>query len=207
MNQLTINLILNTFVLFQAYRWLLRPKLAQLNPVHVLIPILLLHSMRHLALMFTSPAVVLAGMPPQFAIPAAAGDFLSAVLAMTAAILIQRKSAFAIRFTWLFTIVGSLDLVMAIVLARIFNAGDFMGAAYWIPTLWVPVMIVGHWIVFSVLRETKQTGATWATDSTHPATSRKVDFFSRHFNRSTDKFGHFRTSVGDQNLINKGTFR
>lgn len=152
MNQLIVNLILNTLIFFLAYRWLLKPKLTQFNVRFVLLTILLSHSMRHLGLMFLANGVVLPGMPQQFAVPAAAGDFLAATLALIAATSIQRTTRFAIPMTWAFTLVGSLDFLMAIALSRIFKAGDFMGAAYWIPAFWVPMLIVGHLIIFDVLR-------------------------------------------------------
>jgi len=49
----------------------------------IIVPILLLHSMRHLGLMFLIRAP-LSGMPPQFAYPAAFGDLITAVLAFAA---------------------------------------------------------------------------------------------------------------------------
>lgn len=156
MNYLIVNLVLNTAIFYLAYRWLLKPYLPQVNPTLVLTPILLLHGMRNLGLMFLTPSVVLPGMPQQFAVPASAGDFLSAALAMIAVTLIQLKSRYAESATWLFTVVGSLDFAMAIALSRIFKAGDFMGGAYWIPAFWVPLLIVGHLVVFDVLRMLKR---------------------------------------------------
>ena len=50
----------------------------------ILLPILLLHGLRHLGLMFLAPGAVYAGIPPQFAYPAAFGDLLAAVLALIA---------------------------------------------------------------------------------------------------------------------------
>jgi hypothetical protein len=91
MTQLIANLILNTVIFLLGCRWLLKPKLAQLNASVVLAGILLLHSMRHPGLMFLAAGTVLTGMPRQFAVPAAADDFLAATLAITAATFIQRK--------------------------------------------------------------------------------------------------------------------
>jgi hypothetical protein len=156
MNMLIFNLLLSTVIFYFAYQWLLKPRLPQLNPRFVLTPILLLHSFRHLGLMFLATGVVSPDMPWQFAVPAAIGDCLSASLAMLAAILIQRKSVLAIPMLWIFTIVGTLDFVMAIGLSRAFKAGDYLGAAYWIPAFWVPMLIVGHKVIFDVLRMIKR---------------------------------------------------
>ncbi len=152
MNTLIVNIVLNLLIFNLAYRWFLKPHLPSINPVHVLLPILLLHAMRHLGLMFVAPGVVVAGMPWQFAVPAAAGDFVAAVLAFIAAVLIRRQSAYAISATWVFTVFGMLDFAMAIVLSRVFKNADYLGAAYWIPAFWVPMLIVGHVVIIDVLR-------------------------------------------------------
>jgi hypothetical protein len=156
MNTLLINIFFSLLVFNAAYRWLLKPALLTLQPSMVLIPILLLHSMRHLGLMFLTTGVTSNAMPQQFAIPAAAGDFLSATLAFTAAFLIQRKHKFAIPMTWIFSIVGIADFAMAVVLSRVYNAADFMGGSYWIPSFWVPMLIVGHLIIITVLLRIKR---------------------------------------------------
>jgi hypothetical protein len=162
MNTLLINIFFSLLVFNAAYRWLLKPMLPQLKPSSVLIPILLLHSLRHLGLMFLTTGVTSTAMPQQFAVPAAAGDFLAAVLALIAAFLIQRKSKFAMSMTWIFSIVGIADFAMAVVLSRLYNAADFMGGAYWIPAFWVPMLIVGHIIVITVLRQMKRDGVSFS---------------------------------------------
>jgi hypothetical protein len=58
----------------------------------------------------------------------------------------------------LFNIVGTLDLVLAIALATIYDAAPFMGPAYWIPAFWVPALLVTHYIVFLLLGR-RWTGA------------------------------------------------
>jgi hypothetical protein len=161
MNTLLINIFFSLLVFNAAYRWFLKSILPQLKPSTVLIPILLLHSMRHLGLMFLTTGVTSTAMPQQFAIPAAAGDFLAAVLAFIAAFLIQRKSKFAIPMTWLFSIVGIADFATVVVLSRVFRAADFMGGAYWIPSFWVPMLIVGHIIIITVLRQMKRDGVSF----------------------------------------------
>jgi hypothetical protein len=67
MNILTVNLLFSTFVFWVAARIYIFPKLRELRPQAVLVPILLLHSFRHLGLMFLAPGATYAGIPPQFA--------------------------------------------------------------------------------------------------------------------------------------------
>jgi hypothetical protein len=76
-NILVYNLVLNVIIFNLAYVWLLKPHMHKIAPVHVLMPILLLESMRHLGLMFLTPDVVGAGIPLVFAWPTAVGDCIA----------------------------------------------------------------------------------------------------------------------------------
>ena len=89
---LTLNLIATTIVFYVTARIYLLPHLGTLRPRTVLIPILLLHSLRHLGLMFLAPGAIYAGMPPPFASPAAFGDQLAALLALAAIPAVARNA-------------------------------------------------------------------------------------------------------------------
>jgi hypothetical protein len=151
MNILTSNLLFSTLVFWIAARIYLLPRLPELESRSVLLPILLLHSLRHLGLMFLAPGATYPGIPMQFAYPAAFGDLLAAVLALAAipAVAMQWKSARLL--VWIFSIEGTLDLAAAIALATIHGAYAFMGPAYWIPAFWVPALLVTHYITFVIL--------------------------------------------------------
>jgi hypothetical protein len=150
-NILTINLAFSTFVFWVAARLYVLPKLHDYEPRTILLPILLLHSLRHLGLMFLAPGATYPGIPPQFTHPAAFGDLLAAVLAMIAIPAVATRARSAKLLVWLFNIEGSLDLVVAIALATIHDASPFMGPAYWIPAFWVPALLVTHYLTFLVL--------------------------------------------------------
>ncbi len=121
------------------------------RPESVLVPILLLHGFRHLGLMFLAPGGTYAGMPPQFAYPAAFGDLLAAVLALAAIPGVRRSARGGRLLVWIFNVEGSVDLIAAITLANIYGAAPYMGPAYWIPAFWVPALLVTHYITFVVL--------------------------------------------------------
>jgi hypothetical protein len=150
MNILTVNLLLSTIVFAIAAKLYLIPHLARLEPRAVVLPILLLHALRHLGLMFLAPGAVDPGIPRQFAVPAAYGDLIAAVLALVAIAAVVR-SQFARPLVGLFNVVGTIDLMLAISLATIYAAAPYMGAAYWIPAFWVPALCVTHYIVFVLL--------------------------------------------------------
>jgi len=60
------------------------------------------------------------------------------------------------RRVWVFNIVGSLDLVVAIALATVYGAPVSMGPAYWIPVFWVPGLLVTHYVTFILLRRSSR---------------------------------------------------
>ena len=151
MNILTVNLLLSTLVFWIAAKLYLLPALPRCEPRTVLLPILLLHALRHLGLMFLAPGAVYPGIPSQFTVPAAFGDLLAAVLALVAIPAVAARARSAKALVWLFNIAGTLDLISAIALATIHDAAPFMGPAYWIPAFWVPALLVTHYVTFLVL--------------------------------------------------------
>ena len=151
MNVLTVNLIFSTLVFWIAAKLYVLPRLHELQARTVLLPIFLLHSLRHLGLMFLAPGATYPGLASQFAYPAAFGDLLAAVLALVALCAVVKNWKSARFLVWVFTIEGTIDLITAITLAQLHGAAAFMGAAYWIPAFWVPALLVTHYITFVVL--------------------------------------------------------
>ena len=101
--------------------------------------------------MFLAPGATYAGVPPQFAYPAAIGDLVAALLAIAAIPAVFSRTGSARFLVWIFNIEGSLDLLNAITLATAYGAAPFMGPAYWIPAFWVPALLVTHYITFLIL--------------------------------------------------------
>ena len=151
MNILTVNLLFSTFVFWVGARIYVFPKLGDLKPRALMVPILLLHALRHLGLMFLTPGATYTGIPPQFAYPAAFGDLLAALLALVAILALVRNAASARLLVWVFNVEGTLDLFDAIALATLYQAQPYMGPAYWIPAFWVPALLVTHYITFVFL--------------------------------------------------------
>ncbi len=149
---LTLNLVANTAIFYIAARLYLVPLLPRLRPQQVLLPILLLHSTRHLGMMFLTRGATYPGLPAQFAYPAAFGDLLTAIIALVTIPLLIRSSAMARPVVWFFNIFGTIDLLLAIALATVYNAPVSMGPSYWIPAFWVPSLLVTHYVTFLLLR-------------------------------------------------------
>jgi hypothetical protein len=148
---LPLNLVANTAIFYIAARLYLLPLIPRVRPRQILIPILLLHSTRHLGMMFLTRGAIYPGLPWQFAYPAAFGDLVTAIIALVAIPFVLRGSVFAKPIVWIFNVFGTVDLLVAIVTATIYNAPVAMGPAYWIPACWVPLLLVTHYVTFVVL--------------------------------------------------------
>ena len=148
---LTLNLVANTAIFYVAARLYLLPLLSRVRPQQVLVPILLLHSTRHLGLMFLTRGATYPGLPTQFAYPAAFGDLFTAVIAIVTIPIVLRGARLAKAAVWFFNIFGTLDLLAAITFATIYDAPVTMGPAYWIPAFWVPLLLVTHYVTFVLL--------------------------------------------------------
>ena len=148
---LPLNLIANTAIFYVAVRLYLLPLLRRVRPQQILVPILLLHSTRHLGMMFLTRGATYPGLPLEFAYPAAFGDLLTAIIAFVAIPLVLRGSRKAKPVVWTFNIFGIVDLLAAITTATIYNAPVAMGPAYWIPAFWVPLLLVTHYVTFLLL--------------------------------------------------------
>ena len=148
---LVLNLIANTAIFYVAARLYLLPLIPRVSLQLILVPILLFHSTRHLGMMFVTRGATYPALPSQFARKAAFGDLLTAILAFVAIPLVLSGSGLAKPAVWIFNIVGTIDLIVAITTATIYNAPPTMGPAYWIPALWVPMLLVTHYVTFILL--------------------------------------------------------
>ena len=101
--------------------------------------------------MFLAPGATYAGIPPQFAYPAAFGDLLAAILALASIVSVTNSLRSSRILVWVFNVAGSLDLLAAIALATVYGVSAYMGPAYWIPAFWVPALLVTHYITFIIL--------------------------------------------------------
>jgi hypothetical protein len=131
------------------YIW---PALADRSRSDALQPLLVFHGFRFVGLAFLVPGVVSPDIPAAFAAPAAYGDMATAILALIALFLLPGMPGLAV--TWAFNIVGTLDLVYALLQGNRTGIGlapGLLGAAYFIPTVLVPLLLITHGLVFRLL--------------------------------------------------------
>jgi hypothetical protein len=124
---LVLNLIANTAIFYFAARLYLLPLVSRLRAQQILVPILLLHSTRHLGMMFLTRGAIYPGLPLEFAYPAGFGDLITAILAFTAIPMVLRGSPSGKLAVWVFNIFGTIDLLVAIVTATTHNGPSEWG--------------------------------------------------------------------------------
>jgi hypothetical protein len=109
-----------------------------------------LHSFRFFGLVFILPGVVGPHLPSAFANFAAYGDFAAGVLAILALLTVKIRPLFWL-FIFAFNLVGAGDIILdyfhAIRVGLPAMAGE-LGAAYAIPIIYVPLLMITHVVAF-----------------------------------------------------------
>jgi hypothetical protein len=111
------------------------------------------HMFRFVGLAFLMPGVVSPTLSPAFANPAAYGDLAAAILAMIVVLGLSVRASWALLAVWIFNIEGTVDLLFAYY-QGVFGAPQppgSLGAAFFIPTLIVPPLLVTHALIFRQL--------------------------------------------------------
>lgn len=122
------------------------PRLRAMDRVQVHRAIATLHSFRFFGLVFLVPGVVGPGLPAGFAPAAAYGDFAAGVLAMLALATVRVRPVFWF-FVVAFNLVGAGDLILDYwhaVRGGLPEHAGALGAAYAIPVLYVPLLMITH---------------------------------------------------------------
>ena len=137
------------------YIW---PELRLRQQAEALRPLLILHSFRFMGLAFLVPGVVSPDLPAAFAHAAAYGDIIAATLALLSLLLLPGGAGIVIA--WIFNLWGSADLLNAFYQTN--GAGLLpgqLGASYFIPTFFVPLLLITHGLAFRILLQHQNVSA------------------------------------------------
>lgn len=146
-----VSVMLLVFAL--AARWYAAPVLAKRSFVDAMTVLLLVQATRVVGVTFVAPAVTDPLVPRLVSVPAAAGDSLTAVLALAALAALRRGWPASIALLWLVNVVGIVDLVYVTVAGVAIDFPSYrLGAAWFIPTVLGPAMIVTHALMIHLLR-------------------------------------------------------
>jgi hypothetical protein len=135
---------------FGAYVW---PRLKSMDRVEAQRAIATLHSFRFFGLVFIIPGVVGPNLPAGFATFAAYGDFATGLLAMLALLTVRTRPPFWL-FVVAFNLVGAADILIDYYHGNQLDLPALAGqlaATYWIPIIYVPVLMITHFAAFYLL--------------------------------------------------------
>jgi hypothetical protein len=164
-----LHLILGYVAWLLCFSVYVMPRLKSMDLVAAQRAIATLHSFRFFGLVFILPGVVGPNLPAAgFATFAAYWDLATGVLAMLALLTVRIRPLFWL-FVVAFNLVGVVDLILdyyhAVQVGLPAMAGQ-LGAMYWIPILYVPVLMITHVVAFYLLlRPQPKTVRTFAGDA------------------------------------------
>lgn len=143
---------------FGAYLW---PRLKSMPRFDAQRAIATLHSFRFFGLVFILPGIVGPNLPAGFAVFAAYGDFATGVLALLALLAVRVRPLFW-SLVVAFNLVGAADIIVDYYHA--IHAGlpampGQLGAAYVIPILYVPLLMITHIAAFYLLLRRQPSAA------------------------------------------------
>lgn len=143
---------------FTTYIW---PRLKAMDSFNAHRAIASLHSFRFFGLVFLVPGVVGAHLPANFAGFAAYWDLATALLAILALLTVRVRPLFWL-FVTAFNIVGTIDLLFDYLHATrggLTAMPGELGAAYVIPVIVVPVLMITHIAAFYLLIRSRSQAA------------------------------------------------
>ena len=158
-----IHLVLGYVAWLLCFTVYLLPSLRSMSRVDAQRAIATLHSFRFFGLVFIVPGVVGPSLPAGFAQFAAYGDFATGVLAILALLTFRIRPLFWL-FVLTFNVVGAADIFVdyyhAVRIGLPAMAGQ-LGATYAIPVIYVPLLMITHFVAFYLLMR-RQPKAAWA---------------------------------------------
>jgi hypothetical protein len=135
------------------------PRLKAMGQFEAQRAIATLHSFRFFGLVFILPGVIGPNLPIAFGNFAAYGDFATGILAMLALLTARIRPLFW-TFIVAFNAVGAADILIDYYHGNQFDLANLSGqlaATYWIPILYVPILMITHVVAFYLLLRRQPT--------------------------------------------------
>lgn len=164
---LPVGMTLGVIAWSLVFVWYVHPALREKSFTMAMRPLLLLHAFRYVGLMFLIPGVTAEPLDARFASPAAYGDLIAALLALASLEVMRVNEKAGVALIWVFVSWGIADLLNAVGRGLLFTPDGALGAAFWIPLVIVPLLVVSHIYIFN--RAWVETYAWWTSSSDRPA--------------------------------------
>jgi hypothetical protein len=158
-----IHLVVGYVAWLLCFNVYLLPRLKSMGHFEAQRLIATIHSFRFFGLVFIVPGIVGPNLPTSFAVFAAYGDFAAGILALCALISVRMRPLFWF-FVIAFNLTGAADIVIDYyhaIHANLPSVAGQLGAAYAIPILYVPLLMITHMVaLYWLVRRPRQATAT-----------------------------------------------
>lgn len=149
---LSIQCTFSMVLFFLILKWYAIPKITVETKFDVLAILLLVNVFRYLPLSLFMSGQVGAEFPSYLKEMIAYGDALSGILAFVALVLLKSQKKSAVTFTWLFSIVSIMDILVVMTLAMYEKVYEVpLGANYFTVSVYVPMLIVIQVLILKIL--------------------------------------------------------
>ncbi len=156
-----IHLVLGYVACLLCFSVYILPRLKSMERIDAHRVIATVHSFRFFGLVFLLPGVVGPNLPAGFATFAAYGDFATGLLAIMALLTVRVRPLFW-SFVVAFNLVGSVDILLAYyhaIKAGLPAVAGQLGAVYVVPILYVPMLLITHFVAIYWLVRPQPRGA------------------------------------------------
>jgi hypothetical protein len=167
-----VHLVLGYVACLLCFGVYILPRLGSMKRMEAQRVIATVHSFRFFGLVFLLPGFVGSNLPAGFAAATAYGDFATGVLALLALLTVRVRPLFWF-FVIAFNFMGAADILFAYFHAIKFGlpaiAGQ-LGAAYVIPILYVPMLMITHFVaLYWLVRPRPSAVPVFTVGTTNPS--------------------------------------
>ena len=142
-----------SFVVFGLLAWwFVWPWLRSIDRTNAFIALTFVHALRPIGATVLVASVAGTALPRDFTEQVAYGDLATSVLAVVTLFALRSRLGFAIALVWLTNVVGSVDLVNALVGGIRYDIARLgMGSFWYVVTILVPILWIAHALALLLL--------------------------------------------------------
>ncbi|HVO73992.1 MAG TPA: hypothetical protein VMT35_08220 [Ignavibacteriaceae bacterium] len=152
----SLQILLSLIVYFLIMKWYISPRLSNLRVAQALVFMLFIHSFRHIGLTILIPSIVDSNISSPFITQYAFGEYFIAALAVVCLVGLTAQIRGTVYLVWIFNIIGAVLIIYAWIQFYIIDITQYRLGTFWfIPTFYMPALLVSHYAIFSMLIKRK----------------------------------------------------
>lgn len=152
----SLQILLSLVVYLLIMKWYVGPRLSNLRLSQALVIMLFIHSFRHIGLTILIPSIVDTDIQNSFIYNYAYGEYFIAAFAVACLIGLTVQFRGSIYLVWIFNIMGTVLVIYAWIQFYIIDITQYKLGTFWfIPTFFMPALLVSHYVIFLMLIKRK----------------------------------------------------